>query len=247
MGIGKVLNLLGSNNRVGNIEEIICPFDDKDIVLDAGTGSGHILRELSAHRSYIYAVDINADFLKKASSAIREPNIVLIQADVRKLPFKNLQFTKVICTEVLEHLPEPLPAIEEFHRLLKPGGICVIAVPTRLSERLYALLNPKYSQNEQQHISILKREQWLSLFRKSGFETVAARNENFQPALYWLFRNVFPIRYDPSSGLTLENKFTDRVFWHMTAFINKATFGLFDRVGAGLFPKSWYFYLRKVK
>jgi SAM-dependent methyltransferase len=178
-------------------------------------------------------------------SRIREANIVLLQADVRRTPFRPLHFTKLICTEVLEHLPDPLNAVKEFHRLLKPEGICVIAVPTRLSERLYAMLNPKYSQNEQQHISILKREQWLSLFRKAGFEIITVKNENFQPALYWIFRNVFPIRYDPSSGLVLEKRLFDRIFWRVAWLLNIFTLGGFDRLGNKIFPKSWYFYLRK--
>jgi ubiquinone/menaquinone biosynthesis C-methylase UbiE len=247
LGIGKVSSLLRSSKRVGNIEERICPFEQKDIVLDAGTGLGHLLHELSPRCSQIYAIDTNLDFLKRVRPRIGETNIVLLQADIRRIPFGPSRFTKVICTEVLEHLPEPLPAIEEFHRLLKPGGICVIAVPTRFSERLYSILNQDYSQNQQEHVTILRKNQWTALFRSAGFDITAIRNENFQPALYWIFRNIFPIRYDPQSGLTLENKFTDRVFWFTVSRLNRLTLGGLDKVGKRIFPKSWYFYLVKVK
>ena len=36
----------------------------------------------------------------------------------------------IICNSVLEHLSEPLEAIVEFHRLLAPGGVCLINVPS---------------------------------------------------------------------------------------------------------------------
>jgi ubiquinone/menaquinone biosynthesis C-methylase UbiE len=238
---------LRSGLRIGIIEEDLCPFHRKDVVLDAGTGRGYLLDKLSSKCSRVYAIDINLDFLRKIGCIIKRDNVELVQADVSRMPFKSSCFTKIVCTEVLEHLPEPSLAIEEFYKLLKPGGICIIAVPTRLSERLYAMLNPRYSQNEQQHISILKREQWLSLFRKAGLDVFAIRNENFQPALYWVFRNIFPIKYDPSSGLIMENRFTDRVFSFVVGRINRITFGGFDWLGRKILPKSWYFYLRKME
>lgn len=45
----------------------------------------------------------------------------------------------VICTSVLEHLRRPLDTIREFHRLLAPGGICLINVPNWLGKRLLEL------------------------------------------------------------------------------------------------------------
>jgi SAM-dependent methyltransferase len=45
----------------------------------------------------------------------------------------------VICTSVLEHLGRPLDTIREFHRLLAPGGTCLINVPNWLGKRLLEL------------------------------------------------------------------------------------------------------------
>lgn len=45
----------------------------------------------------------------------------------------------VICTSVLEHLRRPLDTIREFHRLLAPGGTCLINVPNWLGKRLLEL------------------------------------------------------------------------------------------------------------
>ena len=233
--------------RLGNIKASLCRFGLQDVLLDAGTGSGYLLDVLSSRCKYVFAIDINLDFLEKIRHGSNRNNVALLQADVCRMPFKSSGFTKLVCTEVLEHLPDPSAAIQEFHILLKPGGIAVIAVPTRLSEKLYAILNRNYCRDQQEHVSILKREQWLSLFRKAGFDVFAVSNENFQPALYWVFRSIFPIKYDPSSGLPLEYRFTDSIFWFFVGRINRITFGAFNRLGSKILPKSWYFYLRKME
>jgi ubiquinone/menaquinone biosynthesis C-methylase UbiE len=239
--------LKSSDLRVESIEESLCPLDREDVILDAGTGRGYMLDVLSCRCKQVYAIDINIGFLTEIHERRNRNNVTPLRADLRKMPFKSSHFTKVVCTEVLEHLSEPLAAIQELNRVLKPGGIAVIALPTSSSEKLYALLNRNYNQNKGEHITILNKKDWILLFRKAGFNVFAVRNQNFQPAIYWVFRNVFPIEYDPASGLPLENRFTDRVFWFAVLKINKATFGIFDRIGKKIFPKSWYFYLTRTE
>jgi len=232
--------------EIGRIDKTICPFGREDIVLDAGTGRGYLLAKLSYECRLVYAIDVNLDFLRQIGRETEEYNVALLQADVRKLPFRASCFHRIICTEVLEHLRDPLAAVEEFYRTLELGGIGVIAVPTRSSEKVYSRLNRDYHRNEMEHVAILEREQWISLFRKAGFEVLTTKKENFQPALYWILRNLFPIKYDPSSGVILEDRLSDRVFWFVMRAIDRITFGGFSRLGNRIFPKSWYFYLRKV-
>jgi len=46
------------------------------------------------------------------------------------MPFPDNYFAGIFCCWLLEHLPDPAPAMLEFHRVLKPGGLCSIIVPT---------------------------------------------------------------------------------------------------------------------
>ncbi|MBC8512602.1 MAG: class I SAM-dependent methyltransferase [Dehalococcoidia bacterium] len=46
-----------------------------------------------------------------------------------RLPFANQSFDTILCTEVLEHTSEPFVVMEEFARLLKPGGHLLLSVP----------------------------------------------------------------------------------------------------------------------
>lgn len=52
-----------------------------------------------------------------------------IVCDITKIPEEDSSFDVVMCTEVFEHLPEPVKAIKEFHRLLKNDGILILTAP----------------------------------------------------------------------------------------------------------------------
>src|ERR1035437_2285963 len=55
--------------------------------------------------------------------AKRQPDVV---GDIRNLPFKDNSFSVIICTEVLEHVPEPEKAINELYRVLTKSGKLVL-------------------------------------------------------------------------------------------------------------------------
>jgi ubiquinone/menaquinone biosynthesis C-methylase UbiE len=52
-----------------------------------------------------------------------------IVSDIIEIPWENESFDVILCTEVIEHIPNPIAAIKEFSRLLKPGGKLIITAP----------------------------------------------------------------------------------------------------------------------
>jgi SAM-dependent methyltransferase len=56
-----------------------------------------------------------------------------VVADATHLPFKAGSFSQVICSEVLEHLPEDRPALCEIASVMKPGGSLILTFPHRRS------------------------------------------------------------------------------------------------------------------
>ncbi len=52
-----------------------------------------------------------------------------IISDITAVPEPDASFDAIMCIEVLEHLPEPIKAIQEFARLLKQGGILILTAP----------------------------------------------------------------------------------------------------------------------
>ena len=52
-------------------------------------------------------------------------------SDILEIPVETDSFDAILCTQVLEHVPEPILAIKEFARILKPGGILLLTAPQR--------------------------------------------------------------------------------------------------------------------
>ena len=95
-------------------------------ILDAGCGTGLNLRHLPEGS---VGVDINPRNVALLQE--RLPNHVVVEGDVEHLPFADGSFGTVLCTEVIEHIPDPAAALAEYRRVLKPGGVLVGSVPAR--------------------------------------------------------------------------------------------------------------------
>jgi ubiquinone/menaquinone biosynthesis C-methylase UbiE len=52
-----------------------------------------------------------------------------IVSDITEIPVEAGSFDAVLCTEVLEHVPDPVRAIDELSRIIKPGGTLIITAP----------------------------------------------------------------------------------------------------------------------
>lgn len=50
-------------------------------------------------------------------------------SDITAIPAPDASFDAILCSEVLEHVPEPTHALNEFSRLLKPGGVMILTAP----------------------------------------------------------------------------------------------------------------------
>jgi SAM-dependent methyltransferase len=86
-------------------------------------------RFIAAHASPLRTLDIGAQngpyavhFPRRIALDIRPGIGVQILGDVQALGIGDATFEVVLCTEVLEHLPEPQRAIDEIFRVLVPGG-----------------------------------------------------------------------------------------------------------------------------
>jgi len=100
-----------------------------DIVLDLGCGEGFLISILPDLKK-IVGVDISNIALERAKKILKNrKNIELKWDDAQNLNLANESFDKVICSETLEHLPEPRKAIKEIHRILKKNGLAIISVP----------------------------------------------------------------------------------------------------------------------
>jgi ubiquinone/menaquinone biosynthesis C-methylase UbiE len=94
-------------------------------LLDAGCGNGrysHYLLKNAAPDARIAAFDLSLGMLSRARARLKSDRVGFASADVTRLPFADGTFDAAVCGWVLEHLPDPRPALREFHRVLQPGA-----------------------------------------------------------------------------------------------------------------------------
>lgn len=96
-------------------------------VLEAGCGVGAQTLTLAAQSpgASITSIDISPRSVEAASAAVTEAgldNVTFQQADIFDLPFDDNEFDHIFLCFVLEHLPEPVGALQALQRVLRPGG-----------------------------------------------------------------------------------------------------------------------------
>ncbi|WFN34128.1 class I SAM-dependent methyltransferase [Methanogenium sp. S4BF] len=91
-------------------------------VLEAGCGNGKSLASLCRGGCDAIGCDIAASALRLAQRT--GPAALLVQADVRRLPFRTATFDAVVAVHIISALTEPerRRAAAELHRVLVPGG-----------------------------------------------------------------------------------------------------------------------------
>ena len=100
-------------------------------ILDCGCGPGTITLGLAAAVAPGEAVgiDIESSMVEQATTFAKDrqvPNVRFEVADITDLPYPDNTFDRTFCCAVLEHLPDPIKALKETYRVLKPGGIAAL-------------------------------------------------------------------------------------------------------------------------
>ncbi|MFZ0454417.1 MAG: methyltransferase domain-containing protein [Ignavibacteriaceae bacterium] len=97
------------------------------LILEAGCGVGAQTKIIAPKNinSQFISIDISSESIKQAeelSNSLSITNVKYKQADIYNLPFNNNYFDHVFVCFVLEHLPNPVKALIELKRVLKPDG-----------------------------------------------------------------------------------------------------------------------------
>ncbi len=100
-------------------------------VLEAGCGIGAqtVILAKNSPDALITSVDISEDSLRRAGEKVRQEgitNVTFRQGDIFRLPFAPGSFDHIFVCFVLEHLSEPLRALEQLRPLLKEDGTLTV-------------------------------------------------------------------------------------------------------------------------
>ena len=92
-------------------------------ILDAGAGASKY-RPLFAHCEYQ-----TQDFCRYEGPLVRYVQPIDLVCEITAIPLPTASLDAILCTEVFEHLVDPMAALVEFNRLLKPGGKLFLTAP----------------------------------------------------------------------------------------------------------------------
>ena len=98
-------------------------------VLDVGSGPGTITVGLARHAARVVGLDMSAEMVEAASAlAAREGlgNATFQVGSAYQLPFDDGSFDVVYAHQVLQHLSDPVAALAEARRVLRPGGLVAV-------------------------------------------------------------------------------------------------------------------------
>ncbi|MDP8233396.1 MAG: class I SAM-dependent methyltransferase [Candidatus Saelkia tenebricola] len=103
----------------------------RSLCLDLGCGEGYGTKILSSGAQEITGVDIEAEVVNKASYKYASKNCLFKQYDGKKISFPENTFDVVVSFQVIEHVKDDFGFISEAHRVLKKGGMFILATPNK--------------------------------------------------------------------------------------------------------------------
>lgn len=106
-----------------HLHALLALIDASLTVGDLGCGTGQVSELIAPHVAKVIAVDGSTDMVQAARKRLKgAPHVEVRRGDMEALPIDDAQLDVAILALVLHHVPEPVRALGEVHRVLKPGG-----------------------------------------------------------------------------------------------------------------------------
>ena len=173
-------------------------------LLDVGSGEGFFAERAMRHGFHVTGVDYLAEGVRRSVARIGASRVTYGSATA--LPFADNSFDVLTAWDVLEHLPDPARALEEFHRVLRPGGVLAASTPNPHARSVKCRGRGSIQFSDATHVSILPATAWHRLLVEQGYrvETMGGDgwwNPPYRPAwlpgLFWTVSTqvMFATRY----------------------------------------------------
>jgi len=163
--------------RLTEITAAFSRYRQTNRLLDVGCGAGSLLQAARAHGWDAQGIDVSAS----AVSHVRKLGFEVFHGELGDARLANGQFDVITAVEILEHLFDPVAAVNEIHRLLRPGGLFWLTTPNcrSLAARLMGLGWRVVSPPE--HLQLFSVAGLRTLLFRAGFTEVQLKTSGGNP------------------------------------------------------------------
>lgn len=167
-----------------------CGIEDGFRVLDFGCYDGYLLRRLRAlAKIHGVGIDISPRAVALAKqAAVKEDldGLEFVVSDGANLPFPNDSFDVVICSEILEHVPDLDTVLADIARVLVKGGRLYATMPNSLSDvwQPFHSLCRRVDQVEG-HLRRMTRTEFITALQRHRLQPTRVRYRGFVLSALW--------------------------------------------------------------
>ncbi|MGM0398549.1 MAG: class I SAM-dependent methyltransferase [Halobacteriota archaeon] len=142
------------------------PVESGDVVLDLGTGSGYALRALADRGvGRGYGLDGSPEMTRNARSYTEVDSVGYLVGDFHHLPFASNSVDHVFSMEAFYYAQDPIAALEDLRRVLRPGGTFYCAV-NYFEENVHS---HEWQDGIDIEMTLWNREEYRAAFEAAGF------------------------------------------------------------------------------
>ena len=160
-----------------------------DTVLDVGCGDGGNVHFCGMRGAKIIIADIDGAKVEATRQRLSDTparDIECHVTDCNPLPIADATATRVVSTEVIEHVDDPAQFLAELVRVGKPGALYLLSVPHPSSEDLQKdIAAPEYFQKPN-HIRVISEDQFKAMVNEAGLEIISHSQYGFYWSLWML-------------------------------------------------------------
>jgi|688.fasta_scaffold101865_3 ubiquinone/menaquinone biosynthesis C-methylase UbiE len=177
------------NNATGELFSGF-PIGPSDTHLDVGCGDGGATLFAARQGCRVIATDVQAAKIaaleqRLGLEATTRPGSQCLVSDTNPLPLPAETATRITCSEVLEHVPDPAVFLAELVRVGAPNALYLLTVPDPASEAAQRELAPETYWRPPNHVRIFERDEFANLVTDAGLTIEARHSVGFYSAVWW--------------------------------------------------------------
>ena len=223
---------------------------DGQRALDLGCGAGRHVHAMYYHAEcHVVGIDLGFDDVKRTREGFgtfpdMDPDtrrsFSLSVGNALSLPFPDASFDKIVCSEVLEHIPDYRQAVAEIERILKPGGTTAVSVPRYFPEWVCWKLSDDYHNEPGGHVRIFQESELKDAVEKRGLSFFHRHFAHGLHSPYWWLKCAVGVKRDDAKLVNLYKRFLE---WDILErpWLTRAL----ERVAGPLMGKSVVLYFTK--